>query len=89
VPGYYQIDAGVLMNPASSNVCVLTLYKNGSAYAELDRFSGVTGAATGGCLVHMNGTDYVEVYALTLAASATLGSGATNMWFTGSLVRFA
>ena len=92
VAGYYQIGGSIWVGSPGNNT-ILTLYKNGSAFKELNRLNYSTGALgmNGSCLVYLNGsTDYVELYGY-LTNTTTLGGSGNNLylWFYGSLARTA
>ena len=92
VAGYYQIGGSIWVSSPSSNT-ILTLYKNGGAFKELNRLNYSTGALgmNGSVLAYANGTtDYFELYSYTTNATTIGGSGNNlYLWFYGSLVRAA
>ena len=93
VAGYYQISAGLFCAGAAAGGNILSLYKNGAEYVQLDRtlLSGAFNVwSGGGILVSMNGSsDYLEIYT-TQNSGGTLSMGnaaQTGCWFTGFLAR--
>lgn len=88
VAGYYQINASFYM---SSNMVLVTIYKNGSAYKRGQQ-NGTANALTQGTvssIVYCNGsTDYIEVYGYSSATQSS-GSGIDLQYFNGSMVRAA
>jgi hypothetical protein len=94
VAGYYQINGG--LNAASSTTATRAygmIYKNGSLYIQGSDGSPITGGtcSTASAVIYLNGsTDYVEFYALIVAAAASIfGSGSTYTYFSGAMVRAA
>ena len=92
VAGYYQLNTFVQGSWVNSEVAIY-VYKNGSAHKNgFDLSIPVSGLNYGlgmSTLVSANGTtDYFEIY-LYSGNSQTLGSGASNTWFNGLMVRGA
>lgn len=75
VAGYYQMNGSVAFNTTTMNLCVLFIYKNGSAfkrgtYISATQSTDSVGVVSG--LIYFNGTsDYAELYAYI---NATVGS---------------
>ena len=75
VAGYYQMNGSVAFNVTTMNLCVLFIYKNGSAlkrgtYISATQSTDSVGVVSG--LIYFNGTsDYAELYAYI---NATVGS---------------
>jgi hypothetical protein len=99
VAGYYQLNTSCMFT--STLVCqrrVISIYKNGSAYARLidssiSTPSGENDIASGSIIVYANGsTDYFEVY-IYLAGTGTLtlstATSSNTSRFSGVLVRGA
>jgi hypothetical protein len=95
VAGYYQINSGVLLNPAlSAGGAITSIYKNGSEYKRGGINATVTGLGASSNVssqMYMNGsTDYVEIYAYqNCGSTATTVSNVHGTYFNGSLVRGA
>ena len=92
VAGYYQIGGSIWIGSPSNNT-ILTLYKNGSAFKELNRLNYSTGALgmSGTSTLYLNGsTDYVELYGY-LTNTTTVGGSGSNayLWFYGQMMRAA
>jgi hypothetical protein len=102
VAGYYQFNVGCGITGASSVVqFVVAIYKNSNPYgarlvdmnpsASLSANSWIS--LSGAAILQMNGsTDYVELYAYTYGAGATIGNGnptngSNGAYFCGSLIR--
>jgi hypothetical protein len=92
VAGYYQIGGSIWVGSPSQNT-ILSLYKNGSLFKELNRLNYSTGALgmNGSVLVYANGTtDYFELYSYTTNTTTIGGSGNNAyLWFYGSMMRAA
>ena len=75
VAGYYQMNGSVAFNVTTMNLCVLFIYKNGSAfkrgtYISATQSTDSVGVVSG--LIYFNGsTDYAELY---MYINATVGS---------------
>lgn len=94
VAGYYQVNACTYMQAVSGLTrCLTAIYKNGTGYKNgNDNLTVSTTEGRGICsaLVYLNGTtDYIEIYALSSAASPSVISGIDNTYFQASLVRTA
>lgn len=89
IAGYYQVNASVFFNSATSAERVAAIYKNGSVYKwGADLTTTVAGNIVF-CLVYLNGsTDYIEVYGYS-AGALTTGTGSNVAYFQASLVRAA
>ena len=91
VAGYYQLNFALCF-PTGANVCIASIYKNGSEYL---RGARVDSTATGlnsmvSAVIYFNGsTDYAEAYGFT--SGTTFAGGATGAVcnFSGSMVRSA
>jgi hypothetical protein len=93
VAGYYQLNAIIRYNGTAPTQYSMYYYKNGAALGinlAVNVTLGLT-IQTTSTLVYLNGsTDYVEVYADTIATSPTLGAASANTnYFSGSMVRSA
>jgi hypothetical protein len=88
VAGYYQIGGSVY--PDTTQVMVVTIYKNGSAYRILGNSNtSAFGCISGNSLCYANGTtDYFEIY-VYLVSGGSLDATTSRTWFTGCLVRTA
>lgn len=92
VAGYYQFNTNVYQGGAAYAYIWIKFYKNGSALIEANRVSYTgQGEVSGSGLIYLNGsTDYVEVYARSQGAGATLGASEKQfMNFSGFLARSA
>ena len=75
VAGYYQMNGSVAFNVTTMNLCVLFIYKNGSAfkrgtYISATQSTDSVGVVSG--LIYFNGTsDYAELY---MYINATVGT---------------
>jgi hypothetical protein len=95
VAGYYQISGmmGSASSPATGTL-LFSLYKNGTRYLDGNQipFSSNNPKNVLSALVSLNGsTDYLELYAYQTSgiAATLLGSGLTEGYFQGCLVRAA
>lgn len=87
--GYYQINAILNMDPATSAYVQMAVYKNGTQYSLLSGFfpTDQESYPSGSCLVPCNGSsDYLEVYARA-GASCDVYGGATISNFNGVGIR--
>jgi hypothetical protein len=94
VPGYYQINAQILLGLSAITSAQITVYKNGSNWKEGTRMLLAAGsnALVVSSLVYLNGsTDYVEIYvAPNGSAQNILGGGNQQInYFQGSMTRGA
>lgn len=94
VPGYYQINAQVLLPLAATTTAQIAIYKNGSNWKEGDRdlLAGSSNAIAVSALVYLNGsTDYVEIYVAPSGSSPNILGGGNQQinYFQGCLVRGA
>jgi hypothetical protein len=89
VAGYYQINCGISV-ATSATVIILLISKNGSTvYKVVNTNSATVSTVSGSGLVYMNGsTDYLEVYGLFVTGQ-NVGTGSTETYFNGVLVRAA
>jgi len=89
VAGYYQVNASVYFNVATSAERLAAIYKNGTVYKWGADLNTVVSSACVSCLVYLNGsTDYIEVYAYS-AGALTTGTGSNVAYFQASMVRGA
>ncbi len=85
--GYYQINVGADFTPsAGASRCLLLLYKNGVAYKRLGDISAAGGQVTGGALVSLTGSDYVEAYIYITATTPKVAYGSTTTYMNGAFV---
>ena len=96
VAGYYQINAVVSFGGGVSGFsAVLSIYKNGSAYASGSLATPVNttvgASSVAASLIYCNGsTDYIEVYVYqNSGAGLALQAGNSVCQFSGALVRSA
>lgn len=92
VAGYYQINAQVTMDAATSALYMMFLYKNGSGYKRLSQTSNsTTYGQNGSIVVEANGsTDYFEIYVYqTTGSTQTVNTNNEASHFSGCLVRAA
>ncbi len=94
VAGYYQFSCSVFWNSASGSGLLSTiLAKNGATYKAGYGVWSILGyaAANVDALVYMNGTtDYMEVNVIQYTgASQTTSGGASAVFLTGALVKYA
>jgi len=98
VAGYYQVNGNLRLDGSATTIQVsLTLYKNGSAYADLNDTNPTTTLSSNtfiiignSILVYMNGsTDYLEIYGYYYLGTCTFNSTLApySSRFNGSLVR--
>ena len=93
VAGYYQINASIYFNSASSTTAAGTaIYKNGVLFSYT--FIQVTigqGSYPISALIYLNGSsDYLELYGKnTSTASPVFVYGSDTTWFNGAMVRSA
>ena len=75
VAGYYQMNGSVAFNVTTMNLCVLFIYKNGSAFKRGTYISATQSTDSVGvvsALIYFNGTsDYAELY---MYINATVGT---------------
>jgi hypothetical protein len=97
VAGYYQVSGEVcyLINAATSTLCDVSLWKNGSRFKQGTTFNNNTGGVerpTVSALIYCNGsTDYVEFYTFQNSGGSTnlnSSSGIDN-YFQAVMVRSA
>ena len=90
IAGYYQINAYLSPNVASTRVLV-NLYKNGTRLYVLSDVGGSSANTSGGStLVYCNGsTDYIEIYGYIVGASPQWYAATDSTYFSGCLVRGA
>jgi hypothetical protein len=97
VAGYYQVSGEVcyLINAATSTLCDVSLWKNGSRFKQGTTFNNNTGGVerpTVSALIYFNGsTDYVEFYTYQNSGGSTnlnTSSGIDN-YFQAVMVRSA
>lgn len=92
MPGYYQVNAGVLVYGTSLSLGILMIYKNGGLWKRGNdiraTFSGFLSMQAHG-LISMNGsTDYLELYTYAEGSNLQLyGTTATDNYFQAALVR--
>lgn len=85
VAGYYQITGAI--NNSTGTQTVAMIFKNGSVFKTGTNNSSYTAIVT--ALVYFNGTtDYVDFYGY-FASGTTTGSGNSQTYFQGVLVRAA
>jgi hypothetical protein len=94
VAGYYQINASVNSAPSvSPSRLIPFIYKNGTVYAQgndCNSIPGSGGQSTVGTVLYLNGsTDYVELWAFIIAATAAVGGGSPYTFMSGTFVRQA
>jgi hypothetical protein len=101
VAGYYFINGSIYWNVAIGGELILKLYKNGSAYFQLNDLQSTSGTAqpyafAGTCLTYLNGsTDYLEIYVYQSSGSSkstgnqSIGQTVGPTYFQGYLVRSA
>jgi hypothetical protein len=94
VPGYYQINAQVLLPLAATTTAQIAVYKNGSNWKEGDRqlLTGSTNAIDVSALVYLDGsTDYAEIYVAPSGSSPNITGGGNKQinYFQGSMTRGA
>jgi hypothetical protein len=94
VAGYYQVNAGVRLSATVSILLgVVSIYKNGSSFAECvaPPFSGSFCNANVSTIMYFNGTtDYIELYAFANATGTiTLDSNAGQTMISAAMVRAA
>jgi hypothetical protein len=89
--GYYQLNL-VVGTGSSTNACVPTIYKNGSAFKQTVYYWASTGVSTNlgiSTIVYLNGsTDYIEFWALQNGGTTFTG-GQIATFATGALIRSA
>jgi hypothetical protein len=91
VAGYYQINF-VLSFPTGANVCIASIYKNGSEYSRGTRVDSVAaglGSIVSAVLYFNGSTDYVEAYGFSSATTFAGGATGAVCKFSGSMVRGA
>jgi hypothetical protein len=92
VAGYYQINAGFILN-TTTNPVALNIKKNTTTVVDTCggfQSAQLSAAATGSICLYMNGsTDYVEVYAYHASGSAKDIFGAQYSTFSACMVRAA
>jgi hypothetical protein len=90
IAGYYQINAYLSPNVASTRVLV-NIYKNGTRLYVLSDVGGTSANTSGGsALVYCNGsTDYIEIYGYIVGASPSWYGVSDSTYFNGCLVRRA
>ena len=88
VAGYYMLTGFFTVSGAVLTDTYIALYKNGSAFKYgLDSYNNENTGST--WLVYANGTtDYFELYGLVSVAK-TLAAAASNVYFTGAMIRAA
>ena len=90
VAGYYQISGSAAFSTSNSpSTSYVAIYKNGSIFK---RGSGnnVGYVQSISALIYFNGTtDYVELWAYVIAATASIDGGAANTYMCGHLARRA
>jgi hypothetical protein len=93
IAGFYHISAAISFTQASGGVSGGTafLYKNGSAINALGGYLGAaaawTGQASGGTLVQLAASDYLQIFFQAGGATSATGvTGVSNTYFTGFLV---
>lgn len=87
--GYYQVQASLLLDPATSAYAQMAIYLNGSNYSLVAGTPANADERTvnGGTLIPCNGsTDYIEIYARA-GASCDIFAGATVTTFSGVGIR--
>ena len=85
VAGYYQITGAI--NNSTGTQTVAMIFKNGSVFKTGTNNSSYTAIVT--ALVYFNGTtDYVDFYGY-FASGTTTGSGVSQTYFQGAMVRSA
>jgi hypothetical protein len=95
VAGYYQVSGQTLIGAPSVGVCILQIYKNGSAFKTGTQvpFSATANyiGSTVSALVYFNGsTDYVELYAYQSSGTSQTMFGASYAnYFQAVMVRAA
>jgi hypothetical protein len=91
VAGYYQINF-VLSFPTGANVCIASIYKNGSEYSRGTRVDSTAAGLSSfiSALIYCNGsTDYIEAYGFSSATTFAGGATGAVCKFSGSMVRGA
>ena len=93
VAGYYQLNTTIRFNGTSQSQYTIYFYKNGVKLAVVFQLnvSASTLLQPISTFLYLNGsTDYIEVYASTVATSPTLGATNVNTnYFSGFLARSA
>ena len=94
VPGYYQINAQVLLGLSAITTAQVSVFKNGATFKEGTRMllSGSSNALAVSALVYLNGsTDYVEAYVAPSGSSPNILGGGNQQinYFQGSMTRGA
>lgn len=95
VAGYYQVNASALISYTSSAPSIIqaAIYKNGTSYKA--GYLGIVNPGPYGnvavsALIYFNGsTDYIELYAWSNSASATVEYSSGRAFMNGCLVRGA
>jgi hypothetical protein len=89
VAGFYWFGSATSWAATGSQTrATLTLYKNGAAFKKLcdNDTSAVASGVVGSTFVQLAANDTIEIYGLSVGASATARAGADNTWFQGYLV---
>jgi hypothetical protein len=92
VAGYYQISAASNIVGGATVEVSIAVYKNGSIHKQGSDFitAGSQYAQSISTLVYCNGsTDYIEIYLYMATAGKTTGTGDSNVWFNGAMIRSA
>jgi hypothetical protein len=86
-PGYYQFNGHILGASGATGRCFCLLYKNGVGASTGNDNSPSSYRATVHDILYMNGTtDYIELFAYTLAGGVTSGGGPQDTFFSGALI---
>jgi hypothetical protein len=89
--GYYQINAGILINNSTDELIIGKLYKNGSNLTTLfyTRNTQDDEGFSGSDLVYLNGTtDYIELYARADGGGTReVGYGSSDTFMSGVWIR--
>ena len=94
IPGYYQFQMNQSISHGSIQASYIAIYKNGSSFCQTGRyfFSGDNyddAVISTSCLMHCNGSDYVEFYAWRKDGSSSFGGSSALSQASGFLVRHA
>ena len=94
IPGYYQFQMNQSISHGSVQASYIAIYKNGSSYCQTGRyfFNGDNyddAVISTSCLMHCNGSDYVEFYAWRYGGSSSFGGSSNLSQASGFLVRHA
>lgn len=82
--GYYEINAGFhTFNQSDTNYYAIAVYKNGSEYQETasHHFGSNLISRTINCIVYLNASDYIEIYAHNITSGTTIDSYSGKTYF--------